>query len=274
MWMVFLGSSVLMATARFAFGAPQPTVEIPLSYRDGMIWVRLATDRVTEPLNFLLDTGASASVLDRQTAGRLGLKLAGGVPVRGVGTQMTGSWTTPVTMRAGDVVLKQRFLAIDLQKLSRACEQPVDGLLGADFFRGRVVQIDYAAERLRLLSAAPGRRALPLRIRREAMCVPIRVDGGAPQWVRLDTGCASALQWVTPRLSAACAANQISIGMTKTSAPVVETTVELGTERIESVPTGLHRRALFAGEAGLLGNGLLSRYAVTIDAARGRVILE
>jgi hypothetical protein len=40
------------------------------------------------------------------------------------------------------------------------------------------------------------------------------------------------------------------------------------------VPTGLHRKAIFPGESGLLGNGVLAQFGVvTIDAKAGRLIL-
>lgn len=105
------------------------------------------------------------------------------------------------------------------------------------------------------------------------MCVPVRVNGGARQWVRLDTGCASALQWVSR--SRPVADDSISIGWTRIPAlRVVETTVQLGTDRWANVLTGLQPREVFAGEAGLLGNGLLSRYTVTIDGRNRRVVLE
>jgi hypothetical protein len=48
----------------------------------------------------------------------------------------------------------------------------------------------------------------------------------------------------------------------------------MGSCRFEAVPTGLHDQAIFAGEAGLLGNGLLARFdSVTIDAKAGRLLL-
>ena len=48
----------------------------------------------------------------------------------------------------------------------------------------------------------------------------------------------------------------------------------IGGYAFEKVPTGLHETAIFPGEAGLLGNALLSRFStVTIDAKAGRVIL-
>ena len=52
------------------------------------------------------------------------------------------------------------------------------------------------------------------------------------------------------------------------------TGVRIGNHQIDTVPTGLHRKAFFTGESGLLGNGLLAQFGVvTIDARAGRLIL-
>ena len=260
-----------------AHAQSQSPAEIPISYSGGLLWVRVSVPQSSEPLNFLLDSGAATSVLTRQAAQRLGIKLLQRVDVRGVGTHTIGYWTQKLNADVGGVRLSQKFLAVDLQKLTAACGQRVDGLLGADFFRGRVVQIDYAAERMRLLPSSPASttgQVLPLRVLPNALCVPIRVNGNGPQWLRLDTGCAAALHWVCadhPPTPLTC---ELSIGLIEISTPVVKTTVELGTERCEDVPTRLHQCEIFPGESGLLGNGLLSRYRVTIDAPRGRVVLE
>ena len=52
-------------------------------------------------------------------------------------------------------------------------------------------------------------------------------------------------------------------------------TVVLGELEFEKVPTGLHDAAIFPGEAGLLGKGLLSRFSTVtrIDAKAGRLLL-
>src|SRR5260221_11578299 len=108
---------------------PQSLAEIPISYSGGLLWVRVSIPQSSEPLNFLLDSGAGASVLTRQTAQRLGIKPLQRVNVHGVGTQTVGYWTQPLDANASGVRLSQKFLVVDLQKLSAACGQRVDGLL-------------------------------------------------------------------------------------------------------------------------------------------------
>ena len=102
------------------------------------------------------------------------------------------------------------------------------GILGMDFFRGRIVQIDFARRRLRLvvrdsLSLADG-EILPIRIWNDVFCVPVRVAENPAQWIRLDTGCDASLVWVVSdpgkRLT-----EGTSVGLSHSSRNCVKTTV-------------------------------------------------
>jgi hypothetical protein len=50
--------------------------------------------------------------------------------------------------------------------------------------------------------------------------------------------------------------------------------VQLGKKSFKAVTTGVHKEPIFPGEAGLLGNGLLSKFRLTIDQPGKRVIFE
>ena len=54
----------------------------------------------------------------------------------------------------------------------------------------------------------------------------------------------------------------------------IHTDVLLGSERLSAVKTGVHQQPIFSGEAGLLGNGLLSQFRVTVDAGKSRLLLD
>lgn len=261
-----------------ANAAPTTLAEFPFEFREGFLWIKVNVPQANEPLNFLVDTGAGVSVINLSTAKRIGLKLGREVMVHGVQTIMTGYWQERMSAKVGDVKLPREYLAVDLDKLSSSCEQPVDGLVGSDFFRGRVVQIDFDAQKIRLMKPAKrekSEQSLPLQLRPCGMRVPISVNGRDRQWVRLDTGCATALHWVTSEARPEQCGRKMAIGLTEISIPQTETTVGLGGHEFEKVPTGLHEMAIFPGESGLLGNALLSRFSkVTIDAKTGRVILE
>jgi hypothetical protein len=148
--------------------------------------------------------------------------------------------------------------------------------LGADFFRDRVVQIDFAAGRVRLLENCDVNLAnceiLPIKMCNDAVCVPVRIAGNQAQWMRLDTGCDSALEWVVGEPSIR-PREETSIGLSHSSRPCIRTTVQIGSQQI-AIRAGIHEKQLFAGEAGLLGNGLLTKFRLTIDEPRNRVIFE
>jgi hypothetical protein len=257
---------------------PAQIAEFPFQLREGLIWIEVTVPQSAKPLNFMLDSGAGVSVINLHVAQRLGLRLGKRVSVHGVQSTAKGYWPEHLAASVGEVRLPEEYLAVDLGDLSRACACAVDGLLGADFFREHVVQIDFAARKIRLLkSFNPGKGAesVPLEMRSCGMRLPVQVNGGRQQWMRLDTGCASALQWVTSEVPSGLCSRQIAIGMATVSVPLTETNVRLGQTEFQAVPTGLHDKEIFAGESGLLGNGLLSRFStVTVDVAAGRLILE
>ncbi len=270
---------MILVLALFRVHATLPTLaEFPFEFREGFLWIKVNVLPSKEPLSFLLDTGAGVSVVNLSTAKRIGLKLGRKVSVHGVQSMLTGYWQERISARVGEVELPRSYLAVDLEKLSRSCERPVDGLIGADFLRGRIVQLDFEAQKIRLLKPAKGEKSgefLPLQFRPCGMRVPISVNGHERQWVRLDTGCATALQWVTSGVPPKECTRQMAIGLAEISIPQTLTTVAIGEHKFEQVPTGLHETSIFPGEAGLLGNGLLSRFSkITVDSKAGRLILE
>ncbi len=241
-----------------------------------MVWLKVAFAGHTELLNFLLDSGAGATVLDLSAARRAGLKLGRRETVQGVQGVCTAYRVDEISAMVGGVPVAYSMLALDLGPVSRSCGVRIDGLLGADFFCGRIVQIDYAVGKLRLLSraefSAQSGQTLPLARRNDGLCVRVGVDGGAPGWMRVDTGCNSALEWVASEYGARKPA-RTSVAAGVGSPRVFRADVTLGSEHFSDVKVGLHTTPIFAGESGLLGNGLLSRFVVTIDAAKCRIIL-
>jgi hypothetical protein len=252
--------------------------EFPFELREGMIWIEIRVPQSAKPLHFMLDSGAQVSVIHLGVARCLGLKWGGPVIVRGVKSSVTGYWPEHLSARLGGVNLPEDFLAVDLGQLSHACGCGVDGLLGADFFKGRIVQIDFQSRKIRLLkyvNLEGNEESLPLFVRASGLLVRIQVNGGKPQKVRLDTGCASPIQWVAAKATSEPCARQIAVGMTEVSMPLVRRSVRLGGNEFPSVPTGLQDHQIFPGEAGLLGTPLLSRFAVvTIDTVTKRLFLK
>lgn len=273
-WTMLIALTVLVTAVSGVSASP---TELPFQFREGFLWVEVTIPQSAKPLNFLVDTGSGVSAINLNTGKRIGLKLGQKVQVQGVESVLTGYWQQHLSAKVGELELPSEYLAVDLDALSRSCERPVDGLVGADFFRGRIVQIDFKQQFLRLLeseSLADARASLPLQFRPCGIRVPVRVNNHSRQWVRLDTGCATALQWVTSDVRFDQCTRRMAIGLAELSIPQIRTSVRLGEHQFKDVPTGLHRSAIFPGEAGLLGNGLLSKFSeVTIDGKAGRLIL-
>jgi hypothetical protein len=89
----------------------------------------------------------------------------------------------------------------------------------------------------------------------------------------LDTGCNDALHWVVPRLAGKSTRRGLSIGFMTNTEDETLMNVRLGGLVLPHIEAALHGSAIFPGEAGLLGSGVLARYRVTIDARGGRIFL-
>src|ERR1700678_1033489 len=88
-----------------------PLSEFPFKLRAGLIWMQVDVARGAKPLNFILDSGAEARVIDLQTARRLKLALGQPVTVRGINATTLGYWTDSLSARVGEVALSTNYLA-------------------------------------------------------------------------------------------------------------------------------------------------------------------
>ncbi len=264
--------------AALLLGAPALLADTPFDYRDGLIWIQVTVPQSPNPLHFLLDSGAGVSVINLATARRLGLNVGRPVTAAGVGGTSDGFWPQHLTPTSGDLPLPSDYLAVDLAALSQACTCNVDGLLGVDFFKRRVIEIDFRAARIRCLASSPGTNGaevVALKLRRQAFLAPVSVNRGKPQWMRLDTGCTAALHWVSRPARETAPKSSLSVGLASLDLPEDTASVQLGSITFPFTQTTVHERPIFLGEAGLLGNGLLYRFdRVTVDAKAGRLLLH
>ncbi|MDB6153714.1 MAG: hypothetical protein JWL90_2167 [Chthoniobacteraceae bacterium] len=244
--------------------------ELPFSFIDGMIWLKINVPTSALPLNFLLDSGASSTVLDLKSGIRLGAALGRRETAQGAAGQIETYQIKDFRGTFGAMALPRSILAVDLRAVSGGLHQKIDGLLGADFLKDRIVQVDFRTRKIRFLESnelsEAGMEILPLKRRNDVLCVEVSVAGQPHEWMRLDTGCRDALQWVSKTAMNEAVKSNVT-------APSIKTDVRLGSLKLQSVPTGLHQKPMFRGEAGLLGNGLLSKFTFTIDSVRGRLLL-
>ncbi len=302
--------ALIFLAAALVFGCvgPEASAEnlrkTTFKFADGLIWVEVAIPGRYEPLHFLFDTGAGATVLNLSTARELGLSLGRSLRVQGPQGHTTARVIHRFHGTLVGIPLPERVLAIDLGSPSQACHCRIDGLVGADFLAGRVIRLDYSARSLWLESTGDtlSRDAftVPLERRNDAWCVPARISGRPRNWIRVDTGYDGGLSWWpgaggpprqndptvglstdpghspgrrAPRVIPSESSASDSASSTDMSAAMAELDLSLGDTPIGNMETTLLRHPLFKGEHGLLGNEFLLHYEVTLDFAHGLLVL-
>jgi hypothetical protein len=271
-----LGFLLLTLAAVLAFPIKgNAGIEVPCEFSAGLIKVHVSARGTSEPLQFLLDSGASQSVIDAACARRLGLKTETGRLVVGVNWQHLASEVSDFDGQLAGISLPRSMLAFDLKGVAATAGRRVDGIIGLDFFRQHVVQIDYADRRVRFFRRgevnADGDR-FSLVTRNGALCVRAMVNS-TPRLLRLDTGCNSAIECVelnSKRQERGTPSVAVQSG---TGLQVTRAQLALGSLHLADIESGWHSTRFFPGEDGLLGNGILSRFRITVDAVGRRLYL-
>ncbi len=109
------------------------------------------------PLSFILDTGDKVVIVDIARAKSLGLKLQGEVNVGGAGAAtLKGSMVRDASLSVEGLERNTQpvAMAIPLQGLAPRFGHDIDGIIGADFIKEFVVEVDYTARVLRLYDKA------------------------------------------------------------------------------------------------------------------------
>jgi hypothetical protein len=245
----------------------------------------------------LLDTG-STSILSERLAEKLSLPGEGGLAGGGSGeSRLPQRMLRDATIRLPGVEITQSGISsLDLDLLQTALGHRIDGILGTPFFESLVVEIDFARATVALRDPKRYRYA------GRGRAIPLARDGGLP-YVHarvtlsgksplegeflVDTGSDSASILYAPFVDAhqllapdAKAAPEAGAGAggANLQAAVRAERIELGPFLFRSPVVQLSRssKGLLADarHAGLLGGGILSRFRVIFDYARGRLILE
>jgi hypothetical protein len=85
------------------------------------------------------------------------------------------------------------------------------------------------------------------------------------------------LHWAVSKTALAnqCSSEELGVGVSSILIRQNAQSVRLGSLTLNHISTGLHIEKLLAGEAGLLGAGLLSHFSsITVDEPGGHLILE
>ncbi|MEO8434452.1 MAG: aspartyl protease family protein [Pyrinomonadaceae bacterium] len=299
---LMLATAVLTAAAQApqsAKPAAQP-VAIPFELVTKHIVLKVSVNN-SRPLSFVFDTGDKYAVIDLNRAKELGLDLHGQVRLGGAGAETStgffvrdSSFTIPGLPGFSQPVR----LALPIGTLALRFGQDLDGIIGTDFIKEFVVEIDYQARMMRLHNknkfTYTGRGAvIPIQLDSaghptiEAEVTPI---GSAPikgKFV-MDLGSGAALALYSPfvrqqqllgphlrtikMLGAGGAGGQITGQIGRVSQ------LQIGEFSISSPITlfSEDKAGAFASSAllGNIGAQIMSKFRVWLDYDRERVILE
>lgn len=200
-------SRAIQTTPRAAATAPV-TIPFELVTRHIMVKVRINNSR---PLSFVFDTGDQVGIVDIEVAKELGLKLQGQVQIGGAGSgTLPGSmvqeanWTLP-GLEGFSQPIK---LAIPLGKMGARFGHDFDGIIGAEFIKQFVIEVDYPGRVIRLhdknqFSYSGSGESIPVQLDRQghpiidAEVTPLGSDAIKGKFV-LDLGAGGALALTTP----------------------------------------------------------------------------
>ena len=128
-------------------------VRLPFEHYYGLIFLSVRVNG-SEPMSFVFDTGASLTFINDRSVDRLGLKLRGQRRIAGRDGgegAIDLAFVKGVAIDLGDVRFAPDQVGVtSLASAEKFLGHPMDGILGGDFIRRYVVEIDYAGKALTL----------------------------------------------------------------------------------------------------------------------------
>jgi outer membrane lipoprotein-sorting protein len=261
------------------------------------------------PLSFLLDTGAQLSYLDFSRAEELKIRKTERRKTRGVGTCDGLSFFQIDSIKIGltnassdgsgfaqdeNLTLYNQIMGgISLGQVEEFDGKRLDGILGYDFLRRFVVEIDYVRGVLTLYEAknfnyAADGEVMGIKMKSYMPAVKAVVDGEYEGIFIIDTGSRNHVDLYAPFVTAHRLLEEypnylethVGFGIVEPAKGVVgrAKSFQLGSFLIDSPVTGFHLEGKAplgcAKAAGRIGGGILRRFKVILDYSHYRMILE
>ena len=287
-------SAALRQTTNVRFENGRRAAVIPFDFDDGAIVIQVRVNN-SQPLKFFFDTGAGMSVVSAAQAANLQLRAAGKLNVTGTGGTVGGTIAAGLSLGVkGVTVLNQSVAVLSLDDFP--CEaRDIAGIIGYDFIKKFVVEIDYEAKVLRLVDPEnfhyEGNGVLlPLTIiRTPRVRAGIKPPGRAviEGSFEIDTGHEGTMVINSPFVNRHQLLDSLGHGIPttgrgiggisrRTSARLEN--VQLGSYIVPSTVAGLSLATAGALSAtdndGVIGNEVLQRFTVTLDYSSKRMWLE
>jgi Aspartyl protease len=287
-----IASAVLLAVLTIQSPKPGRLVALETFGGNPLVQVRV---NGSKPVWFLLDTASSWMFVDAALAQSIGLKTSGGRTIRGGGdNEARITFADDVTFEVSGEHVTLDGVAV--MPLTFKYDRPIAGLIGGPFLKRFVVHLDCGRHDMTLADPAlfeyTGRgQTIPFRIEDEIPVIQAEIGIGTREPVvgalYVDTGASQRIILTRPfvethkLIEAAGTLTEKRAGSLTGGTTYLEAraaTVRLGSIVLKNVTVGFSQDRRGSGasttRAGIIGNGILSQFAVTLDYARRQMILE
>jgi predicted aspartyl protease len=290
------GTAVLAAfgIARAHDGIPAPTVvsmkasAVPFElFRGNRVVVSAKLNGHDVPA--ILDTGASATTIDRAYARSIGIPEGQKIQGRGAGGIVEAELVSNVTLEIGGVKFEKMTVAVmDLGPVAKAIGRPLPLVVGRELFNNAALSFDWDRNLLTIADSAhftppPNATVLPVERRGPFNFVKLSVAGLPTIDAVLDLGAGGAISlpsdyWSKqPALASLRFADTQSggVGGIHSSRAVTLPSVEFAGRRFDKVPAvlGGDSNGGAAERGSNLGIGMLKQFALTLDLGHDRIFL-
>ncbi|MDT5294080.1 MAG: hypothetical protein QOJ76_960 [Acidobacteriota bacterium] len=281
----------------FRFTSGKAALKIPFELYADVIFLQARVNN-SPPLWFLLDTGAGGTLINSSRTKGLGLKYLDAARMTGMGGSVKGDYLGGATFSLPGVeVFNRKIVSIPIDPLTSRVGRGVDGIIGYDFFKMFVVEIDYLNKTINLYDprvytySGPG-EVIPFTIRGGTPFTRITIGLAGHEPIQgefeLDTGADGALSINKPfaeahrllELLPRKSGTLMGAGAGGNS-PYVSgrlASIQLGRFRFENPVVSFSQDTKGAGSSsasdGQLGTEVFRRFTVIFDYSRGRMMLE
>ena len=293
--LIALTISVGSNPARFGQHGNRPTTEVRIEKAFAGIVFFSGQVNSVGPLGFLLDTGGAGCLIDTAVATRLALKTERAQATTSGNNELEVGLIQSAKVQIGEIQFQGRLIASPLSHLEPIFGRPLEGILGGDFLRRYVVELDFETNVMRLYEPTgfryEGRAlAIPLTLIQDLPFVDLDISLPNGKSIKgsflIDSGGNMVVHVFKPIAERDNLANGLEtlaetghgIGGTTRRVAVRGSALALGSfqfARPVVVFTG-DTAVLRANPAssGLIGMEVLRRFKVTFDYSRSRIYLE
>jgi predicted aspartyl protease len=264
---------------------------IPFTSYERHIYLPVRIEGCEEELMFMLDSGASMTVIDSTLAARIGLPLGERLVGAGAGGMADFYMTRiPGFSIEGVSFAEQTVIAYPISDIIRRfTDIEIGGILGYDFLSRFVARIDFERNLISLFepdsfTAAAGETPLDAPLIHNVFSLPCSLDGRFGGTFLIDTGASNSLlqkrftdehgitgEHRNAEISIIGAGGEDSASLAVfDSFKIGEFVIEDPVFAVSSSERGI---GAFTGISGIVGNDILSRFSVTLDYGNQKIYL-